>query len=315
MSATGQSSQSMDVQQSPLNTSQMGVMQSASAYYDLPWTEPELFVGSGHAFVTNVRFDLCPSGPYVWKTDNVHTLFSNLNLDVEMIGFVLPGQSSDEQRKSFDDSILASFDAGKVCTIECLDHQVVKGYDEEGFLLTQPWSPTLDSTPPKLKFGSFEGFSSGPPVCAFAVSRNENESGSIRAILKDAIAYGIDLWDDPTAHIENETYGMGPQAYPNWIKAIDDGFGKQHGAWWNGTVWSECKMMAAQFFKELAAEADFSAELLSELSSNYQSAAEAMMEASKLDLTPDKQKEAVRQAEAAETRAVGHLREILPQFG
>lgn len=312
MSTSDQSTRSMDVHQPPLNTSQLGVMQSASTFLGLTWSDAELFVGSGHAFVTNVRLDLCPSGPYVWKTDGIRRLFNNLNLNIEMIGFVLPEKSSDEERKRFDEVVLSAFNAGKVCTIECLDHQVVKGYDDEGFLLTQPWSPTLDATPPKLKFGSFDDFSNGPPICASAVSRTSDDKQSNQNILREAVTYGIDLWDNPTAHVEEEAYGMGALAYTNWIKAIDDGFGQQHGAWWNGTVWSECKWMAARYFNELSNNDEYPSKLSSELASNYQAAAEAMMDASKLDQTPDYQKNAVRQAEAAETRAVGQLRELLP---
>ena len=46
---------------------------------------------------------------------------------------------------------------------------------------------------------------------------------------------------------------MGPDAYANWIAAIDAGHGDDHGNWWNGMVWAECREQAGDYFQSLAA--------------------------------------------------------------
>ncbi len=302
---------STDLKQPPLNTSFLGTMHAASEHFKLGWTDPELFVCSGHAFVTNVRMDLCPSGPYVWNTSKVLDLFSNLNLDINMCSFVQPNQASEEARATLDKDIKQALLNNSVVTIECLDHQVVTGFDTEGFTLAVPWSPSVDSTPAKLKFGSWEGFASGPPLVAFATTKNGMEGNKVDDMLKPALEFAIDLWDNPLSYRHNETYGIGPNAYTHWLKAIDDGFGNQHGAWWNGTVWSECKMMAARFFDEVAPAWLDQPKIIADLASHYQEAAGAMMEASNMNLQADLQKAAVRHAERAETAAVNRLRELL----
>ncbi|MYD43621.1 MAG: hypothetical protein F4W90_06980 [Gammaproteobacteria bacterium] len=302
---------SIDITQPPLDTSQLGVMQAASTYYGLSWTTPELFVGSGHGFVTNVSFDLCPSGPYVWQTSPMLELFSNLNLDVEMIGMTFPARSSEAERAEFESILKQALVEGNVCTILCLDHQVVQGFDDEGFVLAQPWAPTVESTPPRLDYGSWQGFSDGPPIGAFAVTTN-SDTHATRDILRQAITYGLTVWDEHASHSYDERYGMGPAAYPKWQQALDDGQGEQHGAWWNGVVWGECKMMTSRYFEGLNGDMNGATDLTKQIAAAYRESAQAMFTASDLQLEREKKKQAVRQAEEAETLAVAKLRELLP---
>lgn len=303
--------QQLDITQPPLNTSHLGVMQSASSYFELPWTTAELFVGSGHAFITNIHGELCPSGPYVWETEPMLELFTNLNLDIEVLGFVMPHSATEEQRAGFDATIRQALLDGKVCTLECMDHQTICGFDEEGFLLTQPWNAMVDTTPPKLKYGSWEGFDSGVPLTAFAVSKNSKTRDFPNEVLKPAIEYALDIWDNSPASTHNELYRIGAAAYPNWIKAIDDGHGGEHGAWWNAVVWGECKAMAASYFEELVKTVGDASDLVTTIAADYREAADAMLKASDIQQNKETQKEAVRQAEAAETKAFEGLRELL----
>ena len=239
-------------------------------------------------------------------------LFSNLNLDIEVLGFVLPHTATKEQRAEFDSSIRQALIDGKVCTLECMDHQTVYGFDDEGFLLTQPWGGTMDTTPPKLKYGSWEGFDSGVPLIAFAVSKNNSTQDFPREVLKPAIEYALDVWDTSPASTHNELYRIGAASYPNWIKAIDDGHGAEHGAWWNAVVWGECKAMAASYFDALAIKMPEASELITTIAANFREASDDMLRASDIQQEKETQKEAVRVAEVAETKAMEGLRELLP---
>ncbi len=305
-------SQQLDITQPPLNTSHLGVMQSASTYFELPWSTAELFVGSGHAFITNIHGELCPSGPYVWETQPMLDLFSNLNLDIEVLGFVMPHSATNEQRAGFDAAIRQALMDGKVCTLECMDHQTIYGFDGDGFLLTQPWDRMADSTPPRLEYGSWEGFDSGVPLTAFAVSKNSKVRDFPSEVLKPAIEFALGIWETSPASEHNELYRIGAASYPNWIKAIDEGHGTQHGAWWNAVVWGECKAMAATYFDAFASSMSEASELISTIATDYREASDAMLRASDLQQSKETQKEAVRLAEAAETRAFKGLRELLP---
>lgn len=302
----------INVTQPPLNTSYLGVMQSASSYFELPWSTADLFVGSGHAFVTNIHAELCPSGPYVWETTPMLELFSNLNLDVELLGFVLPDSATKEQREDFDSSIRQALLDGKVCTLECMDHQTVVGFDQEGFLLTQPWDRMADTTPPKLKYGSWEGFDSGVPLSAFAVSRNNSVRDFTHEILKPAVEFAVQVWDRSPPNSHSELYRIGAASYSNWVNAINGGHGNQHGAWWNAVVWGECKAMAASYFSELAVTLEQASSLVHEIATNYRETADSMLRASDLQQAKESQIEAVRAAEGSENKAIDGLRELLP---
>ena len=306
----------LDIDQSNLNVSHMGVMEGASSYFELPWSAPDLFVEGGHAFVTNVRFDLCPSGPYVWQSQKIWPFYESLGLAVEALGFLIEDSSSSEQRKTFDEAIVGALNEGKVCSLSWLDHQIVTGYDEKGFTLAMPWGqmPGEDPTPPRLEFGSWKNFSGGPPLVAFAMSLVEQADRSHQERLKDAVTYAIDLWDNPKDHIEDETYGMGPDAYPNWQKALDDGFGSDHGAWWNGMVWSECKIMASRYLQSHLDDIDVPNQELNQLADLYGSAARAMMNAADKSAEVSVKKLEVEKARVAESAAVDSLREILPKL-
>lgn len=305
-------SQQIDVTQPPLNTSYLGVMQSASSYFGLPWTTAELFVGSGHAFITNIHAELCPSGPYVWETAPMHDLFSNLNLDIEVLGFVSAQSTTRQQRESFDSSIRQALRDGKVCTLECMDHQTVYGFDQDGFLLTQPWDQTVDTTPPRLNYGSWKGFDSGVPLTAFAVSKKSEIRDYPHEILKPAVELAIEIWETSPPNSHSELYRIGAAAYSNWIKAIDDGHGGEHGAWWNAVVWGECKAMAASYFSELAGTMPQATDLIHDIATNYRETADSMLRASDIHQAPATQKEAVLAAKRAESKAVAGLKELLP---
>lgn len=239
-------------------------------------------------------------------------LFSNLNLDIEVLGFVLPHSATKEQRNAFDSSIRQALIDGKVCTLECMDHQTVYGFDQEGFLLTQPWDRMADTTPPRLKFGSWEGFDTGVPLTAFAVSTNDAVRDFPHEILRPAVEYAIDVWDNSPPSSHSELYAIGAASYANWIKAIDDGHGGQHGAWWNAVVWSECKAMAASYFDELADSMEEATDLIRDIASNYREAADSMLRASDIQQEKENQKDSVRAAEKAESKAVEGLRRLLP---
>ncbi len=243
--------------QPPYDTSVMGVVKGAFDYYGIACSPGDAFVGSGHAFVINIHEQLCTSGPYCWRNDRCFALLRNLGLDVELLGALAPTADGAEKAR-LEASVRAEMDQGTVCSLLNLDHQLLLGYDDEGFMAAQPWGDAADSTPARLSYGTWAECLTGPPIMFFKLTPANGKSS---AALAAALDFGLDVWHHPQRFAECG-YGLGERAYDNWIQAIDAGYGDGLGNWWNAVVWGECKARAGDYFQHLAAAESPAAESL-----------------------------------------------------
>ena len=296
----------LEVSQSPFNTCWLGVIHGACQYFGLEWQPSDVFVYSGHAFMTSVRNDLCPSSPYVWNVKPVQASFENLGLKVEDIAFVIPANETPGEHQQLNEDVKRALDTGKLVGIENKDHQLVQGYDENGFLLTQPWDPGTETTPPRLEYDNWGNHGGEVPVHAYSIEHIAGPAPDLNSVIDLA----IDMWDNPTQYQMYPEYKAGSGAYKNFILGIDSGFGEEHGAWWNGVVWSECKLMAARFFEHQVAEPFANSRSTRDLSMNYRIAGYGLMTASNKEKSNQERKRALERSCLAEERAVAILRRI-----
>ncbi len=236
-----------DLEQPPYNTSMLGVVKGALDHFGIGCSREEAFVHSGHAFVINVHNELCPSGPYVWNYDGFLRLIGNLGLDVESLG-TSHAQGEQAEKTALESAVRAALDGGAVCSLLNLENQLVLGYHDDGLLAAQPWGE-MESTPDRVQYGTWEAFRNGPPMTFF---RFERGASAARQPLFDALDFAVDVWQHGERHTD-APYGMGRAAYANWLQAIDDGHGIEHGNWWNAVVWAECRECAGDYFQRLAA--------------------------------------------------------------
>ena len=237
------------LEQPPFDTSLMGVVKGALDHYGIDRSADEAFVVSGHAFVINIHEELCPSGPYCWNTETFARLLCNIGLHREMIGMLLPATSTAEAKGALEAKVREAMDQGAVCALLGLDHQLLLGYDDEGFMAAQPWSDAADSTPARVTFGSWEEYSAGPPLTFFKFTQCQEAS---KTPVHEALDFAVDVWRNAEGYVE-ANYGLGAAAYANWLGAIDAGHGGEHGNWWNAVVWAECRERAGDYFQSLAA--------------------------------------------------------------
>ncbi|MBT4096206.1 MAG: hypothetical protein HOE86_01090, partial [Gemmatimonadetes bacterium] len=121
---------------------------------------------------------------------------------------------------------------------------------DTGFDTAQPWYPHNKDFPPKrLSSGSWTEFGDECHVNFF--SYGQIEPASRPETILASLEYAVDLWENPSRHT-GRGYGMGPDGYARFIDAVKAGAGDSHGNWWNATVWSECRAMAATYFDEIA---------------------------------------------------------------
>ncbi len=84
-------------------------------------------------------------------------------------------------------------------------------------------------------------------------------------------------------------------AWARLIDAVKAGAGDSHGNWWNATVWSECRSMAAAYFAEIADDLPEASTLSQDLSKRYSSIAEGLSRVS------DKEMDATEKVALLET--------------
>ncbi len=248
-----------NLKQGPLNTTFIGCMKGASEYWELDWTIPELFGYSAFGFMLNIHRDLCPSGPYCWNKDRV---FLNLrDMGIRRIDCVkIDKFSSAEERERMEKRIRSHLDAEKLVMVDYLEHQLISGYDTDGFTFLRPWNCDDASTSEikQLSFGTWKEALEKEGWIWFTFLEKETLCSDRARLLRGAIDTAREIRNNPK-RFACEGYYVGDEAWEAWIAANDKGLGSSHGNWWNGMVWSECRVMTADFFAGLKAQADSSA--------------------------------------------------------
>ena len=294
-----------NLQQPPYDTSMMGVVKGALDHYGIKRTPGEAFALSGHAFVINVHEELCPSGPYCWDFRPFFALLRNLGLAGEELGSLVPGASSAAEKAQVERRIRDALGEGAVCSLLNLENQLVLGADDNGLTMAQPWGDQVESTPARLSFGSWREYGFGPPVTFFKFTPCELASPA-KAVYA-ALDFARRVWRDLPAQAH---YGLGGQAYANWLAAIDAGHGAEHGNWWNGVVWAECRQRAGDYFQDLAA-ADYPGALDQErarqLAVKYRNIAKLLYRASDKTATQAQKRRFVEEAGDIEADCVDTL--------
>ncbi len=302
--------------QEPINTTLMSCMKGACDYWDLDWSMSDLFGYSGHAFMINIHPELCPSGPYAWNKDRFFLAMRNLGL-VRRESYWINAGESDERRLAVESRIRAHLDAGKLCVLDFLEHQLISGYDAGGFIFLRPWNGCASSELPSLSFGTWNEALSREGWVSFTLLDVEDRLLSDRrSLLRDTLDILIGITDRP-AEFRLEGYEVGQGAWAAWVSGVNRGLdrtlGGTHGHWWNGSVWTECRQMASSFFTDRAGDvsSSASARLCSELASLYVEEAGLLASAKEKDAGPEVQIAAFKTCAELELKAVSLAKELL----
>jgi hypothetical protein len=296
-----------NLSQGRLNTTLMGVVKAVLDYYHLDSSEAWAFGGSGHAFLINIHEQLCPSGPYCWKYDGFRKLLRNLGLEMTDLGF-FHGKSTPEERAAVELKLKQSLDAGIPCSLVNMEHQVISGYDNQAFFTAQPWGDCCGGFPPAtLAFGAWPEFRDETHVNFFTFGKLA--PADHKTTVRDSLRYALDLFQHPEEH-SFEHYGIGPNAYGNWVRAVVE-HGSSHGNWWNGTVWSECRAMASGYFSEIGQKLAPVAAQARELSSAYREIADLLSKAADKEMEPVGKAALLTEAKDKEARVITQVESLL----
>ena len=292
------------LKQPPFSTSMLGVVRGAADYFAIEVSTPILYGGSGHAFLANIHEELCPSGPYCWNHEHFLRLLGNLGIEMKDHGFIHSGTSANE-RKKMEETLKAFLDGGTPCSLLNMDNQLILGYDKTGFIVAQPWGPMDDVTPGHLSFGSWAEF--GNEIHMNFFSLHKKTPVDRVTLVKESLGYALDLFTNPESHTE-PAYGVGPKAFTNWKGAVENGHGKEHGAWWNAMVWGECRKMAQAYLTEIGVEFPQEESRISSLAASYGEIGDLLLKAADKEMEPEEKVKVLKEAEALELRAVEEIR-------
>jgi AraC-like DNA-binding protein len=301
------------LKQEPLCSTQMGCVKGASDYFDLDWSVPKLFGYSGHAFLINIHHELCPSGPYAWNHDGFYLALRNMGIRRTAVISFEEGLGP-EERGRVDERIKAHLDSGGVSELHYKEHQLIAGYDPQGFVFLQPWGGSSGVEIPSLSFGNWSEIADGTGWAYFTLLEKEEARADESSLLASALASALRLRAEPS-EAEMPGYRVGDGAWESWIAAVDEGRGSSHGNWWCAMVWKECRAMASAFFSEIEGDMRSArgASLCRELSELNRECAARLDEAKEREAPPDRQKEALSAGRGLDRRCAELMRGLLAE--
>jgi|ETNmetMinimDraft_35_1059890.scaffolds.fasta_scaffold50245_2 hypothetical protein len=287
----------------PFNTTLMGVVRGVTDLYGYSYSDAMLYGGTGHAFAMNIHEGLCPSGPYCWKSERFDALLRNLGVVRTDLGF-FSSESSASERVAVEATIKEHLDRGQPCALANMENQLITGYDDTGFLTSQPWLPHADFPPGHLTWGSWAELGEEIHINFFTFERVP-PAGAPDIVL-ESIECAVDMSRHPESYTD-EPYGFGPLAYEKWIGAVEKGHGSEHGNWWNGTVWAECRARASDYLRKLGQLHPELGQSMTGLAESYAAIADHLAKASDKELDDAEKIRLLRESAAIERDCVEGL--------
>jgi AraC-like DNA-binding protein len=172
-----------NLKQPPLCTTLMGCVKGASDCFDNDLSTSMLFGLTGHAFLLNIHTELCPSSPYVWNKDRFFDLLAKIGIrrtaEVERHIDTPP-----EQVARIEATLREALDAGQLCMLDFLEHQLVSGYDENGLIMLQPWNGNASSEVPAISFGTWNECLEKEGWAHLTVLRREEQQAPVREVAR-----------------------------------------------------------------------------------------------------------------------------------
>ncbi|MBN2829929.1 MAG: hypothetical protein JXR56_06395 [Candidatus Cloacimonetes bacterium] len=236
-----------NLKQYPFNTTLMGTIKGIFQYYGYQYSDAFIFGGTGHAFLINIHEQLCPSSPYCWNSTGFVNLMKNMGVEQIDLGFFMQ-KSSLIARKEIQDKIKSLLKKGVPCSLLNMENQLVYGFNEEVLLTSQPWECSPEFPPKTLTYDDWTELNGEIHLNFYSYTKTS--PAPVKQIVKESLEYAVELNRFPKKFASG-SYGIGPLAYENFLKAVEK-YGDSHGNWWNATVWSENRLMAAQYLKECA---------------------------------------------------------------
>ncbi len=230
----------------PRWVSHLGCVKGCLDYLGLDVSDAWLFGATGHAFIINMREDVCPSGPTAWHTEMLFKLGENIGYSIDGVWGGKSHSDFAEKQKLAWENTKRALDSGLPCygwELDIPEFYVVYGYDEVGYYFSGPgcdsgkgpkaWRELADT-----EIGVLEMYTVKPGQAADDIKT-----------VKEAFKFALEHARSPEKWIYPK-YKAGLAGFDNWIHALEVGEAHPFGMAYNGSVWSECRSFAVEFLEE-----------------------------------------------------------------
>lgn len=310
LSGQGASGRGTELRQAPLYTSLMGVVLGAAEYHGITHPDWLFFGGTGHAFLLNADRSLSRSSIHNWSRLAFDALLENLGLIHAELGHFGPDMTFQE-RNRLETGVRSLISAGVPCSVMTLEHQMIRGFDERGFLLHTPPPLEDELLPDRLDFGSWEQVSGIGPVsfhsfrAAGQAPLGEVYRKSLTAVIESRSGTCGQPWQGCV---------QGNRVFDRWISCAARPRGSRPPGAPLALVFSECRRMAGRFLRESASlwpragrEAARAAEACELASLGYKGLLEPV--------PPERMQGALREIKREERECLREVEKLLRAFG
>ena len=294
------------LRQLPLNATNMGALHGVAAYWGFDASPATVFGATGYAFLINIKDDICPSGPFVWRRERFNRLVTNLGIRTRDLGFHTRETTAAERRR-VDAELREAIDAGIPCALCNNEFQLITGYDGEGFSTIGPFP---DHLPRRLTFGTWQEWEQD--VYAYFYVHHRGEPASRNDLVRDSLSFAVEMHRAP-GRFALEGYTVGPDAYAQWIEALD-GHGESFGNEWNATVFAECRRHAASYLREVADWFPESRPLAARLAGAYDEVARNLATVAAPSVSLEEKRQTLARTRALEVSAIDDLERLLERI-
>ncbi len=236
------------VRQRPLRSSLMGSAGGAADLLDVPLPDHMLFGGSGHAFLLHADRALSRSSLHNWSHSEFNRLLANLGITHEDIGHFGPDVTVSE-RNRLERGIRSLVSRGVPCSVKGLEHQLITGYDEKGFLLDSPPSLEGELFPDRLDFGSWEQLYEHSPISFHGFKKSS--PAPVDKVFADSLMHFLNT-RVPAAGQGMNGFVSGSRVYDRWIAALSREGSTRRPGMAVALVMAECRFNASLFLREAA---------------------------------------------------------------
>jgi len=257
----------------PLWVSQMGCLKGCLDYLEMGMSEAWLYGVTGHAFVNNIAFDVCPSGPTAWNCEMLFKLGSHAGFDVDTVyATQVDGAFAEQQFKAWT-FVREALDAGMPCygwELQKPEYYTILGYDDEGYRF-HGHGADADSS---VRAWNTLGNSDIGVLTVHSVKpgRAVEDDVAVREALSFAVQFARSrdwVW---------ENYTSGPEGFAVWADALKTGRANGFGVAYNAVIWAECRKYAIEFLKSVVARGVLSRDEVQVAREAYEISSSALQE-------------------------------------
>lgn len=261
----------------PLWVSHMGCLKGCLDYLEMGISEAWLFGLTGHAFVNNIAFDVCPSGPTAWNCQKVFRLGKNAGFDVDTHFATQKDEDFAEHQVKAWTFVREALDQGMPCygwELQKPEHYVIVGYDDVGYRFH---GHGADAETPARAWNTL-----GESDIGMLVVHSVKPGLAVEddVAVREALSFAVQFGRSRDWVFEN--YTSGPEGFSVWAKALETGQANGFGVAYNAVVWAECRHYAVEFLKSVVARGVLSRDEIQGAREAYETSHQALQEISEL---------------------------------